>query len=374
MESERLGIGEVARASGLPVSALRFYDGAGVLVPAVVDRGTGYRRYDREQVAEARLVAVLRRVGMPLADIRLALAGRAGGDPTLPVRLLAAHVRRLERGVAEARSELSRLRGTVEKNEHTGKKENAMTTSESRVVTLTLAGAELAAALDAVRFAVGHDPELPALAGVLFDVEDGTLRLVATDRYRLAVAGVPLSARGDRARALVATPVVDAMRALLTGAAWPARLTVRPVDVALEVGGRVASGPAVDETYPDYRRLVGGAAGRRVVVDAAALRAEVAAGPVREERRGTDGARRAVSVLTLTADGALRPGEGEGQRVAVDREFLTEALAALASDRAEVEIAGPSAPLTFRPESTGPGGGRAERMSLLMPVALEGLD
>jgi DNA-binding transcriptional MerR regulator len=36
-------IGEMARASGLTVSALRFYDGAGVLVPAFVDPETGYR-------------------------------------------------------------------------------------------------------------------------------------------------------------------------------------------------------------------------------------------------------------------------------------------------------------------------------------------
>ena len=33
-ESEMRGIGEMARSSGLGVSALRFYDGAGVLVPA----------------------------------------------------------------------------------------------------------------------------------------------------------------------------------------------------------------------------------------------------------------------------------------------------------------------------------------------------
>jgi hypothetical protein len=42
VEDSRLSIGEVARASGLPVSALRFYDGAGVLVPASVDPRTGY--------------------------------------------------------------------------------------------------------------------------------------------------------------------------------------------------------------------------------------------------------------------------------------------------------------------------------------------
>ncbi|HET6532349.1 MAG TPA: MerR family DNA-binding transcriptional regulator, partial [Actinoplanes sp.] len=45
-----LGIGELARASGLPVTTLRFYDGAGVLCPAAVDPRTGYRRYAPGQV------------------------------------------------------------------------------------------------------------------------------------------------------------------------------------------------------------------------------------------------------------------------------------------------------------------------------------
>ena len=64
------GIGRLARDSGLTVSALRFYDGAGVLVPAHVDPQSSYRWYSDEQVLVARLVARLRRVGMPVADIR----------------------------------------------------------------------------------------------------------------------------------------------------------------------------------------------------------------------------------------------------------------------------------------------------------------
>ena len=40
VESELLSIGELARASGLTVSALRFYDRRGVLAPALVDPGT----------------------------------------------------------------------------------------------------------------------------------------------------------------------------------------------------------------------------------------------------------------------------------------------------------------------------------------------
>ncbi|MEV1147256.1 MerR family transcriptional regulator, partial [Micromonospora sp. NPDC049799] len=66
-------IGELARASGLTVSALRFYDSAGVLVPALVDPVTGYRWYTDDQVRPARLVAGLRRVGMPVAGIAAAV-------------------------------------------------------------------------------------------------------------------------------------------------------------------------------------------------------------------------------------------------------------------------------------------------------------
>jgi DNA-binding transcriptional MerR regulator len=80
MESELRGIGETARACGLTVTALRFYDRVGVLVPAVVDPATGYRRYAEHQIRPARLLAGLRRVGMPLADIQ-APAGQASAQP-----------------------------------------------------------------------------------------------------------------------------------------------------------------------------------------------------------------------------------------------------------------------------------------------------
>lgn len=75
-------IGEMARDSGLSVSALRFYDGAGVLVPAWVDPVSGYRWYGPGQLEESRLLARLRRAGMPLADIRLVLPAGPVRTPT----------------------------------------------------------------------------------------------------------------------------------------------------------------------------------------------------------------------------------------------------------------------------------------------------
>ncbi|MFW6695168.1 MerR family transcriptional regulator [Streptomyces sp. MAR4 CNX-425] len=65
-----LTIGAFARASRLSPKALRLYDRLGLLTPASVDPVTGYRRYAPEQLEQARLVAWLRRLGMPLARIR----------------------------------------------------------------------------------------------------------------------------------------------------------------------------------------------------------------------------------------------------------------------------------------------------------------
>jgi protein phosphatase len=66
---ELLTIGEFARASRLSAKALRLYDELGLLRPVVVDPANGYRRYAPDQLERARLVAWLRRVGMPLAEI-----------------------------------------------------------------------------------------------------------------------------------------------------------------------------------------------------------------------------------------------------------------------------------------------------------------
>ncbi|MCX5448558.1 MerR family transcriptional regulator [Streptomyces nigrescens] len=65
-----LTIGAFARASRLSPKALRLYDELGLLPPAHVDPHSGYRHYAPAQLERARLVAWLRRLGMPLARIR----------------------------------------------------------------------------------------------------------------------------------------------------------------------------------------------------------------------------------------------------------------------------------------------------------------
>ncbi|MGW2959961.1 MerR family transcriptional regulator [Streptomyces sp. NPDC001220] len=78
-----LTIGAFAKACRLSPKALRLYDELDLLRPARVDPDTGYRYYAVEQLERARLVAWLRRLGMPLARIREVCglpAGRAAQE------------------------------------------------------------------------------------------------------------------------------------------------------------------------------------------------------------------------------------------------------------------------------------------------------
>ncbi|MET7910495.1 MerR family transcriptional regulator [Streptomyces avermitilis] len=356
-------IGEMARDGGLSVSALRFYDRAGVLVPAWVDPVSGYRWYEPEQLEEARLLARLRRAGMPLADIRLVLAGWAGADTDLVRGLLDAHLRRLELGLSDARSEFSTLRALLDH------RENPMTSLRTAAARLSVPAPELAAALDTVRFAASTDAELPMLGGILFDIEGEELHVVATDRYRMAVAQARTTGHGGpRTQVVVPLPLADAMRALLTGEE-AVQLAVDDDHVSLETGNRQTAGQSLGHEFPDYRRLVHLPAGRRAHVATATFRQALETGPVRaSETREQDGEPYDLSVFRVTENGSVivcDDGDDDQNNVAVNREFLLHALTAGARDELILELGAPTAPLAIRrPDDEG-------AFSLLMPVRLE---
>ena len=102
-------IGRFSRLTGVGVKALRHYDEVGLLVPAAVDDETGYRFYSPEQVEAAEAIRVLRKLDMPLDEIRSALAA---DGPAAFREALVSHQRRIatrDAALRAARAELQRL-------------------------------------------------------------------------------------------------------------------------------------------------------------------------------------------------------------------------------------------------------------------------
>ncbi|MFD2793397.1 MerR family transcriptional regulator [Promicromonospora vindobonensis] len=351
MHEHLRGIGAAARESGLPVSALRFYDAAGVLRPAWSDPVTGYRWYSRDQVDQARLVARLRQVEMPLADIAAVLASRH--RPTEALTVLERHQQELETRFAAARAQLSDARSLL---------------ADPPATCFEAPAGELARALAAVRYAVGSDLGRPALTGVLLDCSDGVLRLVACDRARLAVASLPVRhVDGPPVRFVAPLAALAALPdgGVPDGASGPMVAVELRIDRAVfSTHGTepIVTAPVAAE-YPDYEALLQASWAREVRLPASDLVSQVVIDtPALVNTPATVPGRLDV-VAVLLHDGGVDvvPPTVPGA-VAFDRGYLLEALAALGGG--DVTLALDAARQVLAMACLA----RPEDRSLLMPV------
>lgn len=106
-----LTIGDFSRATHLSAKTLRHYHQIGLLEPAVVDPETGYRRYLTGQIPAAQVIRRFRELDMPLEEIQAVL--RTDDLPTRD-RLIAAHLARMEAGLARTQQAVSSLRELLE--------------------------------------------------------------------------------------------------------------------------------------------------------------------------------------------------------------------------------------------------------------------
>lgn len=106
-------IGEIARATGLKVETVRFYEQAG-LVPPPGRSGGNYRQYDGTHLARLSFVKRSRDLGFTLEQVRelLRLADRPDQSCADVDALAAHHVASIDRKLADLRAlrrELMRL-------------------------------------------------------------------------------------------------------------------------------------------------------------------------------------------------------------------------------------------------------------------------
>lgn len=235
MTGQLLTISSFARLVGLTPSALRFYDDCGLLQPAEVDEGNGYRYYSPEQEARATMLRDLREIDLPLADVRVVL----DSGPEAAAEVIRTHLRSIELRAEAARQAAARI----------------LKGSAGSATSVTLGGAELASAIRQVSpSAATSSSEFPALTCVLMEIGPDEVKLVATDRYRLSVRQLhPKAFSGaDCSVLLPAGALTDLIRTL--AAAPEIQIDVTPDGVAI---GPVVLTSAADE-YPAYQAILDG--------------------------------------------------------------------------------------------------------------------
>ena len=111
MGLDELSVGEVAKRSGVAVSALHFYEAKG-LIHSHRSEGN-QRRYGRDTLRRIAIIRAAQRVGMPLATIREALASLP--EARTPTRRDWSRMSSAWRDELDARiNELIRMRDTLD--------------------------------------------------------------------------------------------------------------------------------------------------------------------------------------------------------------------------------------------------------------------
>ncbi len=236
---------------------------------------------------------------------------------------------------------------------------------------VTLAAKDFAAALHQVVPAASADDARPILTGVLMAAEDGGLRLVATDSYRLAVRDLPgASVLSEGQSVLVPSKALGELARLLSGAdTVTLRLGLR--DATFEVGDTRLTTRLIEGEFPNYRQLISGTQanqltiGREPLLDALRRVRLLAreSTPVRLALR-PDG----VELSAVTQDvGQAQEDldakyEGAELVIAFNPEYLADGIDALAGDEVSFEIIDALKRVVLRsPESE-------DYLYLLMPV------
>ncbi|ORT57748.1 MerR family transcriptional regulator [Streptomyces sp. CB03238] len=349
----RLSIGAFARRVGLAPSALRFYDDCGVLRPAHVDGVTGYRYYEPGQEARAGLVRRLREAGLPLVDALVVL----DGDQEAARAVLEGHARRSRDMAAAAQAAVEDILRDLP---------GASGTTPGTGTRARVGGAEFASAVRQVAPAAagaGVGEEFRELGCVLLELDGQEVRLVATDRFRLAVRVLRAEAGGGGPRQVL----VDAaeMRDIASWALWLPEFTIETDGPGAWVrsGDRARAVPVVDGAFPDYRMVLDGLPPHRIITGRGELREALAGrcgSPVvalhTEERR-----------LVATAPGTERTTlraicTGPALRIAFDPDVLVAALDAGVGPDVLLEISSPTQPVVVRSADQG------SFTTLVMPV------
>lgn len=238
---------------------------------------------------------------------------------------------------------------------------------------VTLASADFAAALRQVVPAASSDDSRPILTGVLLAAEEGGLRLVATDSYRLAVRDLPgTTVLAEGQHVLVPSRALQEL-ARVVGDAAELTLRLGERDATFEVGDIRLSTVLIEGEFPNYRSLIPAnhpnrlTVGREALLDAVRrvklLASQAAATPVRLAMSSDGLELSAVTQDVGQAHEALDAKyEGSELTVAFNPEFLLQGVEVTPGDEVRIETVDALKPALVR------SGEHPEFLYLLMPV------
>ena len=332
--------------------------------------------------------------------VETTVAGQSDGVVVIPAKLAADIVRSLEPGAVQVESDEEGVQITAGRSNfslRTFEAGDFPRQPEPAERAVTLPAALLADALRQVVRAASTDiGGTPVITGVLLTAEDGGLRLVATDKYRLAIRDLPgAGVLADGQQVIVPARALGELQRLLaslkpskeiptdgegdaTAAPAGGEVTLRlsEQEATFEMGTTRITTRLIPGAFPDYKRLMPeGYPNRLLVAKEPLLEAlrrvrllvESSISSVRVQLNPTS-----ITLTVANADKGVATEEvdaqyeGEELLVAFNPEFLIYGVEATTGDEVAIEVLNTVKPVSVKASVEAPGVGTYTY--LIMPV------
>ncbi len=307
-------------------------------------------------------------------QLTLSVGGEGDGGVVLPARLAADIVRSMGVGkveVAVEGDEVSISAGRSQFSVRPLSFDDYPKLATPAASSVTLPAAAVGEALRQVVRAASTDEARPILTGVLLTAENGGLRMVATDSYRLAVRDLAdHQVLGADQKVLVPGRALNELQRLVGGGE---ELTMRlgDRDATFEVGGTRLSTRLIEGEIPNYRQLIPASHPNTLTVEREPLLEAVRrvkilakdATPVRLQMGGDTLRLTAITQDVGNASEELDATyEGTELTVAFNPEYFAAGVEACSSDSVTLSTLDALKPAVVR------GVGNDDYLYLLMPV------
>ncbi len=212
---------------------------------------------------------------------------------------------------------------------------------------VALEGKALKEMLARTAFAMSHDESRYALNGVLFSVQSGRIRVVATDGHRLALASRPLPNGAGSATGIVPRKAVQEVLRVL-GVGEDVQVALVENQFVLKMPNFLLVARLIEGQFPNYEQVVPKGHPCRLVVSRAALAAALRRVSVLSEER-------TKPVKVLLSAGSLKltaynpelgeaeeslPVDYSGEELAIgfNSRYVLDALGAIETDEVVAEL------------------------------------
>ena len=227
----------------------------------------------------------------------------------------------------------------------------------------------LAQMLSDTHFAMAQSDPRYYLNGMLFEIAEGSLRLVATDGHRLSCSETTESGAAE-GKGIVPRNSINALRPLLS-LSEDVELALSENQVRFTVGDRQMTSKLIEGRYPEYRRVIPQRQEKPLVANRAALETSLSrVALVARESRGVRDQRvplvsilvkeNSVGISTEGGQGAQAEDEVEASyqgpeiKVGFNAIYLTDVLRSFKSDEVEIHMRdGNSSVLICAPDNEG---------------------